>query len=277
MTAILTTNGQANSIELPDCHPIRILYEDRTAIAVDKPPGWMLVPHTWQRTARNLQAAITSSIAGGDYWAKSRGLKFLRYVHRLDADTSGVLLFGKSLGAVESLGDMFESRLMEKTYLCVTAVEPREMEWTCRLALAPDPLRIARMIVDEREGKGSETHFRVLEKIPGLTLVEARPVTGRTHQIRVHMAESGYPIVSDELYGRQIGKLEFGLRAVRLAYRDPFTKKPVEILAGTKYFLRDYGFTFVPAPHKEERAAPARRPHDPKLDQKTKSATDQSA
>ncbi len=269
--------AKPNSIELPDCHPIRILYEDRTAIAVDKPPGWMLVPHTWQRTARNLQAAITSSIAGGDYWAKSRGLKFLRYVHRLDADTSGVLLFGKSLGAVESLGDMFESRLMEKTYLCVTAAEPREMEWTCRLALAPDPLRIGRMIVDAQEGKGSETHFRVLEKIPGLTLVEARPVTGRTHQIRIHMAESGYPIVSDELYGRQIGKLEFGLRAVRLAYRDPFTKKPVEILAGTKYFLRDYGFTFVPAPHKEERAVPAHRPSNSKPVQKTKPKTDQSA
>lgn len=256
--------AKPNSIELPDCNPIRILYEDRTVIAVDKPPGWMLVPHTWQRTARNLQAAITSSIAGGDYWAKSRGLKFLRYVHRLDADTSGVLLFAKSVGAVDSIGEMFESRRMEKTYLCVTAVEPREMEWTCRLALAPDPLRVARMIVDEQNGKGSETNFRVLEKIPGLTLVEARPVTGRTHQIRVHMAESGYPIVSDELYGRQIGKLEFGLRAVRLAYTDPFTKHRVEINAGTKYFLKDYGFTFVPEPKREYKPRPEPRPPESK-------------
>ncbi len=235
--------AKPNSIELPDCKPIRILYEDRTVIAVDKPPGWMLVPHTWQRTSRNLQAAITSSIAGGDFWARSRGLKFLRYVHRLDADTSGVLLFAKSVGAVDSLGDMFESRRMEKMYLAVTAVEPREDEWTCRLALAPDPVRIARMVVDEQNGKGSETHFRVLEKIPGLTLIECRPVTGRTHQIRVHLAESGCPIVSDDLYGRQTGQLEFGLRAVRLAYTDPFTKKAVEINAPVKYFLKDYGFT----------------------------------
>ena len=229
-------------------------------MAVDKPPGWMLVPHTWQRTQRNLQAAITSSIAGGDYWAKSRGLKFLRYVHRLDADTSGVLLFAKSLGAVESLGDMFEGRRMEKTYLAVTATEPREMEWTCRLALAPDPRRIGSMIVDEQNGKGSETHFRILEKIPGLTLVEARPVTGRTHQIRVHMAESGCPIVSDELYNRQTGKLEFGLRAVRLAYTDPFTKKPVEINAPTKFFLKAYGFSVISEPVKAEKAMPAHRP-----------------
>lgn len=235
--------AKPNCIELPDCKPIRILYEDRTVIAVDKPPGWMLVPHTWQRTSRNLQAAIESSVRGGDFWARSRGLKFLRYVHRLDADTSGVLLFAKSIGAVESLGEMFESRRMEKIYLAVTANEPREMEWTCKLALAPNPERIGRMIVDEENGKASETHFRVLEKIPGLTLIECKPVTGRTHQIRVHLAESGCPIVSDELYGRQTGKLEFGLRAVQLAYTDPFTKKRVEIHAPVKYFLKDYGFT----------------------------------
>ena len=94
----------------------------------------------------------------------------------------------------------------------------------------------------------SETHFRVIEKIPGLTLIECKPVTGRTHQIRVHLAESGCPIVSDELYGRQTGKLEFGLRAVRLAYKDPFTRKPVEIIAPTKYFLKDYGFEVKPSP-----------------------------
>ena len=88
----------------------------------------------------------------------------------------------------------------------------------------------------------SETHFRVLEKIPGLTLIECQPVTGRTHQIRVHLAESGCPIVSDELYGRRTGRLEFGLRAVRLAYTDPFTKQRVEIHAPVKYFLKDYGF-----------------------------------
>jgi len=234
--------AKPNFIELPGCEPIPILHEDRSVIAIDKPRGWMLVPHSWQKTRRNLQAAITSSIAAGDFWARARGLKFLRHVHRLDADTSGVLLFAKSLGAVETFSDLFESRKMEKLYLAVTAVEPREMEWTCQLALAPDAQRIGRMIVDEENGKPSETHFRVLEKIPGLTLIECRPVTGRTHQIRVHLAESGCPIVSDELYGRPTGKLELGLRAVRLVYLDPFTKKRVEIDAPVKYFLKDYGF-----------------------------------
>ncbi len=234
--------ARPNSIELPDCKPIRILYEDRAVIVVDKPPGWMLVPDTWQRTSRNLQAAITSSIAGGDFWARSRGLKFLRYVHRLDADTSGVLLFAKSPGAVEMFFDLFESRKMEKTYLAVVAGEPKQNEWTCELKLAPDKQRFHKMKVDSLHGKDCKTHFHVLEKIPGLTLIECRPVTGRTHQIRVHLAESGCPIVSDELYGRPTGRLEFGLRAVRLAYTDPFTKQRVEIHAPVKYFLKDYGF-----------------------------------
>jgi 23S rRNA-/tRNA-specific pseudouridylate synthase len=102
------------------------------------------------------------------------------------------------------------------------------------------------MMVSKGEGKAAKTQFRVLEKIPGLTLIECRPVTGRTHQIRVHLAESGCPIVSDELYGRKTGKLEFGLRAVRLAYNDPFTRKQVKICAPTKFFLKEYGFSFAP-------------------------------
>src|SRR5579862_1871899 len=106
--------ARTHFIELPGCEPIPILYEDRSALAVDKPRGWMLVPVSWQKTDRNLQAAINSSIAAHDYWVRSRGLKFLRYVHRLDADTSGVLLFAKSLGAVETYSKMFEGRQMEK-------------------------------------------------------------------------------------------------------------------------------------------------------------------
>ncbi len=97
---------KTNFIELEDCEPIPILYEDRSVIAIDKPPGWMLIPHSWQKTTRNLQAAIASSIAGRDFWARSRSLKFLRHVHRLDADTSGVLLFAKSFGAVQNYYDL---------------------------------------------------------------------------------------------------------------------------------------------------------------------------
>jgi RluA family pseudouridine synthase len=222
------------------------LYEDRSVIAVDKPRGWMLLPVSWQNTGRNLQTAINSSITARDFWARSHGIKFLRYVHRLDADTSGVLLFVKSPGAVEMFSGLFESRKMEKTYLAVVDGKLREAEWTCRLKLAPDPQRVGRMKVDVRNGKEAETHFRVLQNKEQLTLVEARPFTGRTHQIRVHLAEAGCPVVGDELYGREDHKKALGLRAVRLAYADPFTRRRVDIQAPTEEFLREYGFDLPP-------------------------------
>jgi len=230
-----------NFIELPDCEPITILFEDRAAIAIDKPAGWMLAPVAWQNTSRNLQAAIESSIAGGDFWARSRGLKFLRHVHRLDADTSGVLLFAKSPGAVKMFFELFENRRMEKKYLAVVVGVPRQKEWTCELKLAPDKQRFRKTKVDERYGKEAQTHFKVLETRGKFSLIEAKPVTGRTHQIRVHLAESGLPIVGDELYGRLEGDLPLGLRAIKLAYSDPYTKKRVEIHAPVDEFLKEFG------------------------------------
>jgi RluA family pseudouridine synthase len=234
--------AKPNFIELPDCEPIPILYEDRSVIAIDKPRGWMLAPVSWQQTSRNLQAAIESSIVGHDFWAGSRGLKFLRHVHRLDADTSGVLLFAKSPGAVERFFELFETRQMHKTYLAIAVGEPKQTEWTCELKLAPDRKRFHRMKVDAVHGKSCETHFKVLERRGKLSLIEARPVTGRTHQIRVHLTESGLPIVGDELYGNLEGNYELGLRAVRLAYVDPFTKRRVDVHAPTEWFLKEYGF-----------------------------------
>src|SRR5262245_61160219 len=189
-------------IQLGDGSEIPILYEDRSVLAIDKPAGWMLVPHSWQRTQRNLQAAIVSSIAAGQFWARSRQLKYLRHIHRLDAETSGVLLFGKSPGAVEVYSELFATRQMEKRYLAVVTGRPSGKAWTCRPPLAPDARQIGRMRVDERAGKEAETRFRVLQAGTDTTLLEAWPVTGRTHQIRLHLAVAGHPVVGDSLYQR---------------------------------------------------------------------------
>ena len=248
--------AKPDHIELPTGERIAILYEDRSVIAIDKPRDWMLVPFSWQRTNRNLQAALTSSIAAGDFWARSRGLRFLRFVHRLDAETTGILLLAKSQGAVTSYGALFESREMEKTYLAVVVGAPKETEWTCRLKLGPDPEQRGRMKVDARHGKDAETRFRVLQTGEKIALVEARPLTGRTHQIRVHLAESGNSVAGDELYstsrGSRPGKtgphrrgkshLHLGLRAVGLSYADPFTRRRVQIRAPMEDFVREYGF-----------------------------------
>ncbi|MHB1308503.1 MAG: RluA family pseudouridine synthase [Limisphaerales bacterium] len=256
-----------DSIELGDGSLLPILFEDRSVLAVDKPAGWMLVPFNWQRTRWNLQAAIESSIASGAYWARRRGLRFLRNVHRLDAETSGVLLFAKSRGALESLGDLFESREVEKQYLAVAAGTPSSMNWFCREPLGPDPQVIGRMLVDPENGKPAETQFQVLgyrddPRLGPLCLIEARPFSGRTHQIRIHLATAGCPVIGDPLYGQPAGAgLGMGLRSARLTYLDPFTRRRIDIRAPVDEFQRQFGFT--PGVTISELPKPSSRPKAP--------------
>jgi RluA family pseudouridine synthase len=234
---------KTDCIELGTGEKIPILYEDRSVIAMDKPPGWMLVPTTWQRTQRNLQAAIESSIAEKQFWARSRNLKFLRYIHRLDGETSGVLLFGKTPGAVRSYGKLFESRQMEKAYLAVIGGAPKRSSWRCHEPIGEESSSPKRMKIDARHGKPAETSFKVLAGREGLTLLEARPVTGRTHQIRVHLAHSGSPISGDSLYGRAARSEPLALRSILLSYRDPFTRRTVCVKAPVDDFLKLYKFS----------------------------------
>ncbi|MBM3846090.1 MAG: RluA family pseudouridine synthase [Verrucomicrobia bacterium] len=239
-------------IELGDGEQIPILYEDRSVIAIDKPPGWMLVPVSWQKTDRNLHAAILSSIEERRFWARSRNLKFLQHVHRLDAETSGVLLMVKSQGAVRPFGRLFESRQMHKRYWAVCHGRPQRPDWDCRAPLAPDPAQIGRIKVDPRAGKPAETHFKLLCSSGSFSLIEAQPVTGRTHQIRVHAARSGTPIVGDRLYGPGITDLDgldrfpLGLRSMWLEYANPFDGRPVRIMAAGEDFLAAFGFRIDP-------------------------------
>jgi RluA family pseudouridine synthase len=254
--------AKPNFIELgdrKDAIRMPILYEDRSVFAIDKAAGWMLVPFDWQRTRFNLQAAITSAIRAGFFWSKSRNLKFLQNIHRLDAETTGILLFGKSPGAVRTFSELFETRRMHKRYLAVVEGVPKHEEWVCNAPLGSAPEKIGRVTVDPKSGKEAETAFQVLRTNGRQTLVEARPITGRTHQIRVHLLHAGHPVVGDELYGtgaRAVGRskhrheVEFplALRAVELGYQDPFQRKPVRIQAASSSFLKAFGFSPPPTP-----------------------------
>lgn len=242
------------SIQLGNAAELAILYEDRSVLAVDKTSGWMLVPTHWDRTARNLQLAIDSSIRGGEFWAKSRNLRFLRFVHRLDAETTGVLLFAKSPGGVPVYSKLFESRQMEKRYLAVVAGNPPQESWTVNAPISPDVGDAGRMRIDQRNGKEAETHFVIVARGEKTALVEAQPLTGRTHQIRLHLAHSGFTVLGDRLYGnleKAPPEFPLALRAVSLAYTDPFTKKPVRIVADAARFKRTFGFKETSRPSGE--------------------------
>lgn len=233
-------------------------------LALDKPGGWMLAPDWWDRTGRNLQLALQSSLSAGDFWARSRNLKFLRFVHRLDAETTGITLFAKSQGALRAYSELFEAHRVDKRYLAVVHGIPRQSVWTCLFPLAPDPAMKGRMRVlrgggaevrrlrDGAEAKDAETHFQVLDTAKGMALIEARPVTGRTHQIRVHLAAAGHAVAGDPLYGADEaatskGRQRLALRAFKLVYCDPFQKRPVRIEAPVGEFLREWGFETKPA------------------------------
>lgn len=236
-------------IELGDGTIIPILFEDRAVLAIDKPAGWLLAPDSWDRTARNLQLALQSSLAAGDYWARSRSLKYLRFIHRLDADTSGVLLLAKSPGAMRSYSELFESRRIQKFYLAVVDGIPKQSNWTCSLKLSPKADTIGQMKVDERHGKEAETHFRVLQTCQQTALVEVQPTTGRTHQIRVHLAAAGHPVLGDPFYNpketakAKAGRVRLALRAIKVTFPDPFQNRTIHIEAPTDEFVKQFGFS----------------------------------
>ncbi len=248
--------AQPKIIEFPDGTDIPILYEDRSVLVLDKPAGWLVAPDDWVNTRRNLVLALRSSLENSDWWAKSRNLRFLRIVHRLDAETSGILLAVKSQGAVAAYSQLFEGRALHKTYLAVVSGTVPGDSWLRKDPIGPDETAKGHFSVQSTEGKEAETAFRVLARQERYTLVEAKPVTGRTHQIRLHLKASGCPVLGDDLYG-QPDVRGMALRAVGLEYVDPFQQRPVRIRANADDFCRRYGFAPPAPPPRPEPKLPA--------------------
>ena len=241
-----------------------IIYEDRTVLAIDKPGRWMLAPSHWQNTGRNLMLEVEGQVLMRAPWAQLRNIKYLRFIHRLDADTTGVLLGVKSEGAVLPMSKLFETRNVEKSYLAVVEGSPEEDRWTSVEPIGEVPGKPERMQVDRKNGKPSETDVIVVARDKKRALVAVYPRTGRTHQIRVHLQADRLPIQGDLWYRAEGAALPSGplaLRAVALQYQDPFMKRRVVIRAKTIDFLKQFGFASA-----EERveallpSIPGRRP-----------------
>jgi len=214
----------------PEPLPLAVLYEDEDLLAIDKPPGMVVHPAPGARRG-TLVAALVHRFGGapGPGHPERPGI-----VHRLDRDTSGVLLVARTLAALEHLARQFRERTVEKRYLALVRGVVKGKEGTIERPIGRHPRERKRMSVRSRRGRSAITHWRVLERLPGATLVALRPETGRTHQLRVHLAAMGHPIVGDRIYGarRRESLLVFprqALHAEAIGFRHPRTGRPLVI------------------------------------------------
>ncbi len=179
---------------------IGVVHEDPDLLAVDKPSRLLSSPDRYDAARPNLMRLLHAGIADGKPWATARALTYLANVHRLDFETSGVMLLAKNKPALIHLANQFGSGVPKKSYVALVQGSPSEDTFEVDAKLAPDERRPGFMRW-ARDGKKSLTRFQVLERFDGVTLLSCHPETGRTHQIRVHLKFAGYPIFADPLYG----------------------------------------------------------------------------
>jgi 23S rRNA pseudouridine1911/1915/1917 synthase len=208
--------------------PLDILYEDDDLICLNKPPGLVVHPATghWQGTLVNAILHHCSAVSAGGHPLRP-GI-----VHRLDKDTSGCILVAKNDTAHTHLARQFAERTAHKIYLAVVRGRPRTTAGSVSGAIARHPVHRQRMAVSRRpEARAAETAWRLLESDGKLSLVECRPKTGRTHQIRVHLKHLGHPIAGDRTYGGGADYPRQLLHAWQLTVSHPTTGRPLHFTA----------------------------------------------
>jgi RluA family pseudouridine synthase len=180
---------------------IPVLFEDGDLLALDKPAGLLTSPDRYDPQRPNLMKLLHAGIEQGKPWAARRGLSYLMNAHRLDFETSGVILLAKNKPSLIALANLFGTEKTGKTYVALVHGNPVKPSFEINASLAPHPVKIGLMRVDEKSGKNARTQFDLLEKFRDCALMQCRPFTGRTHQIRVHLRQAGLPIIGDTLYG----------------------------------------------------------------------------
>jgi 23S rRNA pseudouridine1911/1915/1917 synthase len=205
-----------------------ILYEDDRLIAVNKAPGIAVGGDRWDQTKERLDKLLLARPVSEECAASKQELYT---VHRIDKDTSGLVIFAKDEEAHRLLSMAFESRQISKRYIAVVHGRASWAETACDLPLVPNGDKLHRTIVDKYQGKKSLTRFRLLGAAGNYSVIEALPETGRTHQIRVHLSCLGHPIVCDPLYGKSAGRsVEKGvyLSSFKKGWRgDPLDEQPL--------------------------------------------------
>ncbi len=217
---------------------VEVLYEDNDIIVVNKPKGLVVHPANGNPDGTLVNALMkickgTLSGIGGEI---RPGI-----VHRLDKDTSGVLIVAKNDKAHLALCEQIKNREVKKTYLALTRGIIKENEATINMPIGRSTTDRKKMAV-VKTGKEAITHFKVLERFKENTLLEINLETGRTHQIRVHLSQIGYPIVGDMVYSN--GKNKFGvqgqmLHAWKIKFMHPITGKEMEIEAPLPPYFED--------------------------------------
>lgn len=210
-----------NSDLQPEDIPLDVLFENEDCIIINKPAGMVVHPALGHTTGTLVQAvlAYAPEIEGVG------GVKRPGLVHRLDQDTSGVILLAKNDRAHQFLQDQFRNRDVGKVYLALVDGRPPTPKGRVEVAIGRDPKYRQRMApVSDREGREAVSEFFTLEEFSKHTLLKVSILTGRTHQIRVHLAFLGCPVVGDTVYGRKVSTLEIDrqfLHASRLTIALP--------------------------------------------------------
>ncbi len=221
---------------------VEVLFEDERYLVINKPPGVPVIPDRWRPELPNLRHLLEAQyrkaspeMDGPAVWV----------VHRLDTDTSGVLLLARSADSHRTLNMLFEAGAVEKTYLAIVRGAPPAESGVIDQPIRPHPSRKSGMQVDPG-GKPALTRYRVLEKFRYYSLLEARPKTGRTHQLRVHLAAIGCPLAVDPLYG---GREAVFLSDFKRGYREPQNRPPGALIRRLTLHAHTLAFA-EPAPGK---------------------------
>ena len=186
---------------VPEPIPLKIVYEDRVLVVVDKPAGMVVHPG-----AGNRQGTLANALV--HHFQVISQVDTIRpgIVHRLDKFTSGLIVVAKNDRTHEFLADQFKAREVEKRYLALVHGRIKEKEGTVDVPLGRDPRARTRMSTRGQRSRSALTRYQVIRYFPETTYVQVSPLTGRTHQIRVHFQHLGHPVVGDETYGKKASR-----------------------------------------------------------------------